>query len=400
MYLELFGLHEHPFRLTPDPSFLYLSKQHSQAKAYMDSTVLLTDGFVVITGEIGSGKTTLIEKFLADLEGQEVITAKIYQTQVTPVQFLQGLLVEFGFKPFRKQKAELLSILNQFIIEQYSRGKRVVIIVDEAQNLSVSVLEEIRLLSGIETQKDKVVSIILAGQPELADVLDAPEMEQLSQRTRLRYHLKALSEQETKEYILHRLSVAGASDREIFAQETFETIFKYSGGVPRLINTLCDTAMICAYADNAKQVTSETMGSAIDELQWVEYAARTGSRFVGRQGLSLGRPSIGTLRLLHEGDVIKEFQLHQGRMIVGRTADNDIQINSEYVSRHHAQVITSVKGSTVEDLNSTNGIYVNSQRVKKRKLRHGDEVEIGTHFLQYFVEEVEEMDEEELSGEG
>ena len=400
MYLELFKLHEHPFRLTPDPSFLYLSKQHSQAKAYMDSTVLLTDGFVVITGEIGSGKTTLIEKFLADLEGHDVITAKIYQTQVTPVQFLQGLLVEFGFKPFRKQKAELLTILNQFIIEQYSHGKRVVIIVDEAQNLSMSVLEEIRLLSGIETQKDKVVSIILAGQPELGDVLDAPEMEQLSQRTRLRYHLKALSEEETKAYVQHRLGVAGATDREIFAEETFPTVFKYSGGVPRLINTLCDTALICAYAENETKVTPDTMQSAIDELQWVEYAARTGSRYIGRQAITVGRPSLGSLRLIHEGDVVKEFPLHQGRMIVGRTADNDIQINSEYVSRHHAQVITSVKGSTVEDLNSTNGIYVNSQRVKKRKLRHGDEVEIGTHFLQYFDQEVEEMNEEELSGEG
>ncbi len=400
MYLELFKLHEHPFRLTPDPSFLYLSKQHSQAKAYMDSTVLLTDGFVVITGEIGSGKTTLIEKFLADLEGHDVITAKIYQTQVTPVQFLQGLLVEFGFKPFRKQKAELLTILNQFIIEQYSHGKRVVIIVDEAQNLSMAVLEEIRLLSGIETQKDKVVSIILAGQPELGDVLDAPEMEQLSQRTRLRYHLKALSEEETRAYVLHRLGVAGAADREIFAEETFSTVFKYSGGVPRLINTLCDTALICAYAENEARVTPTTMQAAIDELQWVEYAARTGSRYIGRQAITVGRPGLGSLRLVHEGDVVKEFPLHQGRMIVGRTADNDIQINSEYVSRHHAQVITSMKGSTVEDLNSTNGIYVNSQRVKKRKLRHGDEVEIGTHFLQYFDQEVEEMDEEELSGEG
>lgn len=400
MYLELFELREHPFRLTPDPSFLYLSKQHSQAKAYMDSTVLLTDGFVVITGEIGSGKTTLIEKFLSDLQGQEVITAKIYQTQVTPVQFLQGLLVEFGFKPFRKQKAELLSILNEFIIEQYSHGKRVVIIVDEAQNLSMAVLEEIRLLSGIETQKDKVVSIILAGQPELGDMLDAPEMEQLTQRTRLRYHLKALDEEETRQYVQHRLQVAGSNDREIFLEETFPVVYQYSGGVPRLINTLCDTAMICAYAENQNTVDLALLRTAIEELQWVEYSARTGPRYIGKQGLSIGRASNTSLRLIHEGEVIKEFQLHQGRMIIGRTGDNDVQINSEYVSRHHAQVITSSRGSTVEDLNSTNGIYVNSQRVKKRKLRHGDEIEIGTHFLQYFVEEQEELEEDEVAGEG
>ena len=176
MYLELFKLHELPFRLTPDPAFLYLSKHHARAKAYMESTIWFTDGFVVITGEIGSGKTTLIETFLKELE-KDVVVAQINQTQVSAIEFLQTVLVQFGFQPFRMKKAELLSTLNEFLVEQYANGRRVLLIVDEAQNLSNKVLEEIRLLSGVETTKEKVLRIILAGQPELNDKLNSPSLD-------------------------------------------------------------------------------------------------------------------------------------------------------------------------------------------------------------------------------
>ena len=241
MYLEPFKLKELPFRLSPDPQFLYLSKQHARAKAYMESTIWFTDGFVVITGEIGSGKTTLIESFLKEVPA-DVVVAQINQTQVSAIDFLQAVLVQFGFSPFKMRKAELISTLNNFLIEQYAAGRKVLLIVDEAQNLSMRVLEEIRLLSGVETTKEKVLRIILAGQPELNDKLDAPELVQLTQRVRLRFHLQTLSEAETQAYIQHRLEVAGAGDREIFAADTFAEIFRYCGGVPRLVNTLCDTA--------------------------------------------------------------------------------------------------------------------------------------------------------------
>ena len=183
MYLEPFKLKELPFRLSPDPQFLYLSKQHARAKAYMESTIWFTDGFVVITGEIGSGKTTLIETFLRELE-KDVVVAQINQTQVSAVEFLQAVLVQFGFSPFKMKKAELIATLNNFLIEQYAAGRKVLLIVDEAQNLSMRVLEEIRLLSGVETTKEKVLRIILAGQPELNEKLDAPELIQLTQRIR------------------------------------------------------------------------------------------------------------------------------------------------------------------------------------------------------------------------
>src|SRR5271167_143967 len=216
MYLELFKLHELPFRLSPDPQFLYLSKQHARAKAYMESTIWFTDGFVVITGEIGAGKTTLIETFLRELQTDAVV-AQINQTQLSPTAFLQTVLVQFGFAPFNMKKPEVLATLNQFLVEQHVSGRRILLIVDEAQNLSQRVLEEIRMLSGIETTKEKVLRIILTGQPELNQKLAAPELEQLAQRIRLRFHLPALSSTEMQAYMLHRLEVAGSQGREIFA---------------------------------------------------------------------------------------------------------------------------------------------------------------------------------------
>jgi type II secretory pathway predicted ATPase ExeA len=268
-YLEHFELNEQPFRLTPDPSFVYWSKQHARAKAYMESTIWLADGFVVITGEIGSGKTTLLQSFLSELE-EDVVYAVVSQTQLTSTQFLQATLTEFGFKPFDKHKVELLDMLNMFLIEQYSNGKKVVLIVDEAQNLSPKVLEEIRLLSGIETHKEKVLRIILAGQPELRDTLDSLQMKQLMQRVRLRFHIGPLDKNDTVAYIDHRVAVAGGDPDALFARESIDVIFRYSGGVPRLINTLCDSALLCAYADQKTTVDAEDVMSAVSELGWHE----------------------------------------------------------------------------------------------------------------------------------
>src|SRR6267154_2196216 len=225
MYLELFKLQELPFRLSPDPQFLYLSKQHARAKAYMESTIWFTDGFVVITGEIGAGKTTLIETFLHELQA-DVMVAQINQTQLTPTGFLQTVLVQFGFSPFNMKKPEVLATLNQFLVDQHVSGRKVLLIVDEAQNLSHKVLEEVRMLSGVETTKEKVLRIILAGQPELNEKLDSPELIQLTQRVRLRFHLTALSQHDSEMYIQHRLEVAGSQGRQIFAPDTFPLLFR------------------------------------------------------------------------------------------------------------------------------------------------------------------------------
>jgi type II secretory pathway predicted ATPase ExeA len=405
MYLEPFKLKELPFRLSPDPQFLYLSKQHARAKAYMESTIWFTDGFVVITGEIGSGKTTLIESFLKEVPA-DVVVAQINQTQVTAMDFLQAVLAQFGFSPFKMRKAELIATLNNFLIEQYAAGRRVLLIVDEAQNLSMRVLEEIRLLSGVETTKEKVLRIILAGQPELNDKLDAPELEQLTQRVRLRFHLQTLSESETRGYIQHRLEVAGAGDRELFAAETYPEIFRYCGGVPRLINTLCDTAMMAAFTADRDTVTRADIVSAVQELQWVDFAHRPHHHAAeadrlpppkpppahdgraARDGRAAhdGRAALARLLVATDGRTVQEIPLRTGRVIVGRTADNDLHIDSRFISRHHCQVITTPHSCVIEDLNSTNGIFVKSNRVRRHYLNDGDVVLVGKHELIYVDE--------------
>ncbi len=388
MYLEHFRLKELPFRLSPDPAFLFLSKHHARAKAYMESTIWFTDGFVILTGEIGSGKTTLIETFLRELE-KDVVVAQVSQTQVSPIEFLQAVLVQFGFQPFKMRKAELLATLNEFLIEQYAAGRKVLLIVDEAQNLSNRVLEEIRLLSGVETTKEKVLRIILAGQPELNSKLDSDAMTQLVQRVRLRCHLTALPADDTREYILHRLEVAGAKGRSIFADDTFATIFRYSGGIPRLINTLCDTALMGAFAQEKTSIGAEELQAAIDELQWVEYSARTNrmpvwtppaQRRVGPDDV------LARVILALGGEQIEERPLKLGRLIIGRTADNDLRIDSKFVSRHHCQIITGVDGSILEDLNSTNGVYIKSKRVRRHNLNDGDVIVLGKHEILYLDE--------------
>jgi len=390
MYLDHFQLSELPFRLSPDPAFLFLSKHHARAKAYMESTIWFTDGFVVITGEIGSGKTTLVETFLRELE-KDVVVAQVAQTQVSPIEFLQSVLVQFGFSPFKMRKAELIATLNQFLVEQYAQGRKVLLIVDEAQNLSNRVLEEIRLLSGVETTKEKVLRIILAGQPELSEKLESAEMVQLTQRVRLRFHLTALTFEDTHAYVLHRLEVAGSHGRKIFTDDTFPVIYRYTGGVPRLINTLCDTALMGAYALEKKQIGIEELNAAIEELRWVEFGSRSHRARAAAAAVRAPRPVgpdevLARIIVAHSGQRVEERPLRLGRLIIGRTFDNDLQVDSKFVSRHHCQITTTAEGSLLEDLNSTNGVYIKSKRVRKHHLNDGDVIVLGKHEIMYLDE--------------
>ncbi len=392
-YLDHFQFDKPPFGLSPDPEFVYWSKQHSRAKAYMESTIWLSDGFVVITGEIGSGKTTLLQSFLSEL-GDDVVYAVVSQTQLNATQFLQAILTEFGFKPFDKKKVELLDMLNMFLIEQYSAGKKVILLIDEAQNLTTKVLEEVRLLSGIETRSEKVLRIILAGQPELKETLDSPSLKQLIQRVRLRFHLGALDQHDMREYIEHRLKVAGRPENDLFLEETFPLIYRYSGGIPRLINTICDSALLVAFADEKTEIGVEEIENTAEELGWEEHEDTTGEHEIVPRLVpkSASKSYLTRIEVRHAGDPPEEYFFEAGRIIIGRAPDSEIFVNSKFVSRHHAQLVSGEEGCFVEDLNSTNGISINGSPTKKQLLTDGDVISVDD--IEFLYNDLRDLDDE------
>ena len=377
MYLEHFGLNKPPFQLTPDAGFLYLSPQHAKAKAHMDYALLNRDSCVVLTGEVGCGKTTLINHFLRDI-GDDVRVARLFQTQISTRQFLQTLLAQFGIEAYHKNKAELLKDVTQFLLERNEHGEQVVLIVDEAQNLSLRVLEEIRLLTDIETETAKAVNVILCGQPELNDKLQQPEMEQLLQRVHFRVHVQPLGMVEMSEYVDHRLRVAGWHQEEpLFPTSVMPLCYRYTGGVPRLINTLCDTILTAAYVDEELAVDEALVLASVQELDWGPYEQRT--RSTDRRTFPSKSNAPPKLVLLRDGEIIKRHVLESRRVLIGRDADNDLPVASEFISRHHAQISYYRGTYWVMDLKSTNGTFVNGKRIRRRRLNDRDVIALGHH---------------------
>lgn len=385
MYLEHFKLKDFPFRLTPDPHYLFMSQSHARAKAYMDYSLWKRDSFIVITGEIGSGKTTLIEDLLAHADSNVTI-ARIHQTQLNEQEFLQAVLAEFGDKRFNAGKVELLDTIKTFLIRQHSKKKHSLIIVDEAQNLTPKVLEELRLLSDLETHKEKRVNVLLVGQPQLNDILDSPGLEQLVQRVRLRFHLGSLTEEETQEYIESRLEVAGCNSRNLFESNSYSLLFQYTGGIPRLINILCDTVLTAAFAEGDASINTAHVVSALNELQWVPYLERPKYGQERMPHTQSGKSEvIAKLVIRNKGDLIAKYYIDKRHVSIGRSLSNDVRIADKTVSGVHAQIISSQRDSFLIDLGSTNGTRVKGKRIKRYKLLYKDEFTVGSNHTIEFV---------------
>jgi general secretion pathway protein A len=267
LYQTHFGLRQAPFNITPDPSFLYLSASHREGLAQLSYGIRARKGFVVLTGEVGTGKTTLIHALLNNLNGSAQ-TALIFSTIVSPGDLLRSVCEDFGLVEPKRPLGEIhdyLVSLNKFLLESYRKGENCALIIDESQNLSAEVLESIRLLSNFETSKDKLLQILLVGQPELAVRLNSPELRQLKQRVMVRHHLRALSLQECCEYVFNRLKVAGG-EQLIFTSNALEIIHSYSGGIPRLVNVLCDNALLTGYALGRKEIDTGIIREVAEDL--------------------------------------------------------------------------------------------------------------------------------------
>ncbi len=265
MYESFYGLKEKPFSLLPDPAFLYLSRQHEMAITLLEYSLENQAGFCVITGKAGTGKTTLLRRLLNQI-GDDVSIGLITNTHHSFGELLRWILHAFSLDGGGDNRARQHRVFTDYLIGQYAKNRRTMLIIDEAQNMSAAALEELRMLSNINSEKDLLLQVILVGQPPLRELLRHPELEQFAQRVAVDYHLDGLSSEETRGYIRHRLRVAGG-EHELFTDDACEAVFVHSGGIPRLINLLCDLALVYAYAGQAAVVTGELVEQVVSERE-------------------------------------------------------------------------------------------------------------------------------------
>lgn len=254
MYKDFFGLKANPFNVNPDPRYLFLTRHTEEALACLTYGIQSRKGFVLLTGEVGTGKTTLINKLLEWLRVQQVATAFIFNSRLNTTQFLDFAMADFGITCESRLKSQVLLRLYNWLLDRYRAGETAVLIVDEAQNLSDEVLEEIRLLTNLETFTEKLLQIVLVGQPELEAKLRQPQLRQLRQRVTLRAKTHPLTLEEARAYVTQRLQIAGSNGRMIFEPESIDVIYRYSGGIPRVVNMLCEHALVSSFVDQHKTV--------------------------------------------------------------------------------------------------------------------------------------------------
>src|SRR5215208_44609 len=266
MYERFYHLRERPFALSPDPEYLYPSRVHQEALDYLRYGIESQAGFIVITGEIGSGKTTLLQTLLRNLDTQTTV-GRIVNTMLEPRELLETIMIDFGLDPSGRSKPIMLRDLAQYLVDQRLAGRLILLVIDEAQNLSLAALEELRMLSNLETEKSKLLQIVLVGQPNLRDKLLAPELEQLRQRITVSYHLQPLDAGETENYINHRLRRAALGAPLEFPRDVTATIHARSRGVPRIVNVICDAALVFGYAEERRQIDLPLMHEVLAELE-------------------------------------------------------------------------------------------------------------------------------------
>lgn len=268
-YLQYYGLTEAPFTISPNPRFLYLSAKHREALNHLLYGIRERKGFVQLTGEVGAGKTTLCRSLLEQLPPEQFSTALILNPVLQPDHMMAAIAMEFGLDVRNKDRFQILQILNHFLLEEMAKGRDVVLIIDEAQNLTNDLLEQIRLISNLELDDRKLLQIVLMGQPELRDRLNDHSLRQLRQRITVRYHLTPLRFNEVKDYIRHRLHVSGANGSPYFSLAALWRIFKYSNGIPRLVNAVCDKCLLAGFVRQSDEISFSLANVAVRELEGI-----------------------------------------------------------------------------------------------------------------------------------
>lgn len=292
MYKKFFGLRENPFSVSPDPRYLFLTPSTEEALAALTYGIQNRKGFILLTGEVGTGKTTLLNKLLDWLRQQEIATAFIFNTQVSVSQLFDFLMADFGIATESRMKSLMLMQLNRWLLDRYRAGEIAVLIIDEAQNLQPHVLEEIRLLTNLETATEKLLQIVLCGQPELIEKLKQPQMRQLRQRVTTRCKTSPLTMEETQGYIAERLRIAGANGAPIFSPEAIEKIYTFARGIPRVTNLLCEGALINAFVDEQMPVQAPTIDEVARELELDQFEPTAPPTNSGHGEITSGAESL------------------------------------------------------------------------------------------------------------
>ena len=344
MYESFFKLSKKPFELLPDPDFMYLSGSHKKALTYLDYGIREGAGFILLTGEVGSGKTTLIRNLLKK-KYERVVLAKVFNTRVNSEQLLSMINDDFGLPVRGKDKVALLHELNEFLVQQFAAGNQPILIIDEAQNLDADLLEEVRMLSNLESPQSKLLQIVLVGQPELRQTLATPGLLQLRQRISINCHLTALKREEVPQYIEHRMRVAGNALALEFTEETLDLLYCYSKGIPRLINIFCDFILLSAFADESRTVTAAMVQEVIGELDLENHFWGTSAAVTSPPPVSAAQPAAQAHPLFKEmTDRLDAVERNLSQMVpsaLQTVCDSIAALKGELSaqqSRHDAQV--------------------------------------------------------------
>jgi general secretion pathway protein A len=385
MYRDFFQLDDYPFRLTADARYFFMGEGHARATAYLNYLLHVRDGIGVITGEPGVGKSVVLEHVLAE-QKEDVVLARIQQTQLTATEFLMAVCLQFGLDPESNDKAKLIEALYRFCRKTHFGGKFVLLVVDEAQRLKPQVLEEIRLLASLEKNGRKLIHVVLSGQPELNLLLSPQNKDAMSQQVRLNCHIEPLKQDEVSRYIEYRLWIAGGEHTVGFPEELLPLIMRYTGGIPRLINVLCDMTLIAACMRNNRFVDEASMQAALRKLEWPPYVERSGNLpkeyLLPRPG-PVHNKNQPRIAVYNRGRIVAEYNLEKERLLIGRESKQDICLDAPKTSRTHAQIVNIDGRYYLQDLNSTNGTYIKKQQVTWHPLDNGDHIRIANYVLVY-----------------
>ncbi|MFV1981941.1 MAG: FHA domain-containing protein [Thiohalomonadales bacterium] len=378
-FLKFFGFSDHPFLNISNPEFQYISRTHRQAKSHLEYAMQIPDGVSIITGDYGTGKKMLIQDALSN-QDDNLCIIEIQTPPKNELDLLTTIVASFGKQFLNPEKEQLLQLIYDRITEQQACSSKIILILYQVQEYNIETLEQIRNLSDIKINNQRAVNVLLSGNPELYKHLDELEMTQLTRRVRYRIHINTLNESETYEYILHRLNVAGCDDPTLFSSDAIEYIYHTSSGHPKYINEICSFSLMRSFIENKSIIEVELVKKASQELQQHPKEHQIVEKLMNYQKfIQQQKKSRPKFLLYLKGKLLAEYSLLDNAMTIGRNNDNDIYIDDPRISRYHATISIQNGVTIIQDLDSTNGIFVNKVNTRLSTIQNEDIIQIGLH---------------------